>query len=292
MVGNWPFFPLSELTINYDARRVPIKEADRRLGLYPYYGASGIVDYVNDYIFDGEYLLIAEDGENLRTRQTPVAFMASGRFWVNNHAHVVTGNGNASTRFINYALQCTDISSYLTGAVMPKLTQSNLNRIEIPVPSQIIQNRIVDILGVLDDKIKLNRQVAKTLEAMAQALFKSWFVDFGPVRAKAEGRPAKLPDGVAVLFPDQLGKDGLPEGWNAATLLDFFDLEGGGRRRPRWPITGTATSHGFPWLIRPCRGFMCMILNECSLRPVWRTVPRLYCQRTLRSSLLAVPWEK
>ncbi|BAK84648.1 restriction endonuclease subunit S [Komagataeibacter medellinensis] len=228
MVGNWPFFPLSELTINYDARRVPIKEADRRLGLYPYYGASGIVDYVNDYIFDGEYLLIAEDGENLRTRQTPVAFMASGRFWVNNHAHVVTGNGNASTRFINYALQCTDISSYLTGAVMPKLTQSNLNRIEIPVPSQIIQNRIVDILGVLDDKIKLNRQVAKTLEAMAQALFKSWFVDFGPVRAKAEGRPAKLPDGVAVLFPDQLGKDGLPEGWNAATLLDFFDLEGGG----------------------------------------------------------------
>jgi type I restriction enzyme, S subunit len=105
MVAEWPHRPLSELTDNFDGRRVPVKEADRREGPYPYYGASEIVDYVDDYLFDGEYLLIAEDGENLRTRNTPVAFLARGKFWVNNHAHIVRGNGQADTRYLMYALQ-------------------------------------------------------------------------------------------------------------------------------------------------------------------------------------------
>jgi type I restriction enzyme S subunit len=85
----WGKRPLAELTENFDGRRVPVKEADRRAGPYPYYGASGIVDHVDDWLFDGEYLLIAEDGENLRTRRTPVAFLARGKFWVNNHLHFV-----------------------------------------------------------------------------------------------------------------------------------------------------------------------------------------------------------
>lgn len=90
--------------------RVPVKESDRRPGPYPYYGASGIVDYVDGYLFDGEYLLVAEDGENLRTRKTPVAFLATGKFWVNNHAHVIRGNGFADTRFLMYVLSAADIS--------------------------------------------------------------------------------------------------------------------------------------------------------------------------------------
>src|SRR6478736_6724830 len=106
----WPTLPLEELIRNFDSRRVPIKGTDRKPGPFPYYGASGIVDSVNDYLFDGEYLLIAEDGENLRTRQTPIAFMATGKFWVNNHAHVVQGNDRASTRFLSYALAATDVS--------------------------------------------------------------------------------------------------------------------------------------------------------------------------------------
>ena len=88
----WEIVPLGELTDNFDAARVPVKRADRRPGPYPYYGASGIVDSVSDYLFDGEYLLIAEDGENLRTRNTPIASLANGKFWVNNHAHIVRGN--------------------------------------------------------------------------------------------------------------------------------------------------------------------------------------------------------
>ena len=104
MAGEWRELPLGDLTENLDSIRVPVKEADRRAGPHPYYGASGIVDYVDNYLFDGEYLLIAEDGENLRTQTTPVAFLARGKFWVNNHAHIVRGNGEADTRFLMYAL--------------------------------------------------------------------------------------------------------------------------------------------------------------------------------------------
>src|SRR5712692_5249921 len=108
MAGEWTERPLGELTENLDGCRVPVKGADRQSGPFPYYGASGIVDHVDDYLFDGEYLLIAEDGENLRTRTTPVAFLARGKFWVNNHAHIVRGNAEADTRFLMYALQAAD----------------------------------------------------------------------------------------------------------------------------------------------------------------------------------------
>ncbi len=187
MSSEWPYLPLGDLTINLDTRRKPVKESDRKPGPFPYYGASGIVDYVDGYLFEGEHLLIAEDGENLRTRQTPIAFMATGKFWVNNHAHIVVGNEKAGTRFLQYALLGTDISAYLTGAVMPKLTQGNLNRIEVPCPPRSVQAQIVGLLGSLDDRITLLRETNATLEAIAQALFKSWFVDFDPVRAKQEG---------------------------------------------------------------------------------------------------------
>jgi type I restriction enzyme S subunit len=131
MGSEWSIRMLGELTENLDSRRKPVKEPDRISGPYPYYGASGVVDWVDGYLFDGEYLLIAEDGENLKSRQLPIAFMAQGKFWVNNHAHIVQGNSLAKTKFLCYALAATEITAFLTGAVMPKLTQSNLNRIPI-----------------------------------------------------------------------------------------------------------------------------------------------------------------
>ncbi|WP_180683744.1 restriction endonuclease subunit S [Tepidicella baoligensis] len=227
MVGEWTISDLGELTTNFDGRRKPVKESDRRTGPYPYYGASGVVDHVDGYLFDGEYLLIAEDGENLRTRQTPIAFMAKGKFWVNNHAHVVTGNDKADTRFLMYALQNTDISGYLTGAVMPKLTQGNLNRIELLHPCLPEQRAIAHILGTLDDKIELNRRRNQTLEAMARALFKDWFVDFGPVRAKMEGQEPYLPADLWQLFPDRLDDEGKPEGWSERPLDEIADFLNG-----------------------------------------------------------------
>lgn len=225
MTFEWGFEKLGDLTINLDAKRKPVKEVDRKRGPHPYYGASGIVDYVDGYLFEGEHLLIAEDGENLRTRQTPIAFRADGKFWVNNHAHIVIGNHRASTRYLEYAVLGTDISAYLTGAVMPKLTQGNLNRIEVPCPSIETQNSIVAVLGSLDDRITLLRETNTTLEAIAQALFKSWFVDFDPVRAKSEGKlPEGMDEATAALFPNAFEETELgivPRGWQISSVYSI-----------------------------------------------------------------------
>lgn len=228
MASEWPTAPLGELTINLDTKRRPVKEADRRPGYFPYYGASGIVDYVDSYLFDGEHLLIAEDGENLRTRNTPVAFRATGRFWVNNHAHIVQGNERARTRFLEYAILAADLTPYLTGAVMPKLTQGNLNKIQLPCPSLEEQDAVIGVLGTLDDRIDLLRQTNATLEAIAQALFKSWFVDFDPVRAKMKGcEPQGMDPATAALFPDgfedsELGA--IPRGWRVGSVYEVASV--------------------------------------------------------------------
>jgi type I restriction enzyme, S subunit len=222
-----PLVPLGELVDNYDFLRVPVKEADRRNGPFPYYGASGIIDYIDSYIFDGLYLLIAEDGENLRTRRQPIAFQADGKFWVNNHVHIVRGNEKADTRFLLYTMQVADINSYLTGSTMPKLTQNNLNRIPIPAPAFATQIEIASILSALDDKIELNRRMNETLEGMARAIFRDWFVDFGPTRAKMAGRPPYLAPDLWSLFPDRLDEDGKPEGWETSTIGDEVTVVGG-----------------------------------------------------------------
>ncbi len=247
MSSEWAYAKLGDLTINLDTKRKPVKEADRKAGPYPYYGASGVVDYVDDYIFDGEYLLIAEDGENLRTRQTPIAFRARGKFWVNNHAHIVVGNDRTSTRYLEYAVLGSDVTSYLTGAVMPKLTQGNLNRIEVPCPPRAVQDGIVAVLGSLDDRITLLRETNATLEAIAQALFKSWFVDFDPVHAKAEGRqPEGMDATTAALFPDSFEESELglvPKGWRVKPIGDAVDCLGGGTPDTKEPSYWEPAEH-------------------------------------------------
>lgn len=229
MASPWLRAKLGEVTVNHDARRVPVREADRRPGPYPYYGASGVVDYVAEYLFEGLHLLIAEDGENLRTRQTPVAFLAKGRFWVNNHAHIVTGNDRADTRYLCYALAVTDISGYLTGSAMPKLSQRAMNAIEVPLPPMEVQQQVVAVLGSLDDKIEHNRRTSEALERLARGIFKAWFVDFEPVKAKAAGAssyPGMPPDAFASLptrFVDsELGP--VPEGWEVGTIGTLASL--------------------------------------------------------------------
>ena len=255
----WFEKPLGEVAFNHDGKRKPVKESERKKGPYPYYGASGIVDYVDSYLFDGRYLLIAEDGENLRTRQTPIAFMADGKFWVNNHAHIVIGNGEVETEYLHYFLQHADIQSYLTGAVMPKLTQGNLNKIPVRYPELDYQKQIIQVLCAFDRKIDLNHRINQTLEAMAQAIFKSWFVNFDPVKAKIaaieqgqdplraamrtisgktdtelDQMPRKHHDqlaATAALFPDEIEDSALgeiPKGWEAMPLSKMIRLIGGG----------------------------------------------------------------
>ena len=141
---------LGEVAENLDYLRKPITSGNRVAGDYPYYGASGIVDYVDNYIFDGDFLLVSEDGANLVARKTPIAFSISGKNWVNNHAHVLKFNTNIERKFVEYYLNNLDISEYVSGAAQPKLNQANLNRIEIPLPPLSVQSRIVEILDKFD----------------------------------------------------------------------------------------------------------------------------------------------
>ena len=131
---------------NLDSMRKPITSSLREPGEIPYYGASGIVDYVKDYIFDGDFLLVSEDGANLLARSTPIAFSISGKSWVNNHAHVLKFDTYAERRFVEFYLNSIDLTPYISGAAQPKLNQKNLNSIRIPNPSPKEKERIVSIL--------------------------------------------------------------------------------------------------------------------------------------------------
>ncbi|SCC78473.1 restriction endonuclease subunit S [Saliniramus fredricksonii] len=227
---SWPLRKIDDVAIFLNARRKPVKAADRakRQGPYPYYGASGIVDWVDDYIFDGEYLLISEDGENLRSRNSPIAFIASGKYWVNNHAHILDEREPGILRYLSWSLNRTDLSPYITGAAQPKLNKRTLSEIKVAIPPLEERLTINAILGALDDKIELNRRMAATLEEMARALYRSWFVDFDPVKAKADGQmPAFMDEETAALFPNRFGDNGLPEGWVLRSLGDFFKFQRG-----------------------------------------------------------------
>ena len=141
---------LKDIAENCDSMRKPVTSGKREAGEYPYYGASGIVDYVKDYIFDGDYLLVSEDGANLLARSTSIAFSISGKNWVNNHAHVLKFDRYETRRFVEFYLNSIDLAPYISGGAQPKLNQKNLNRIEIPLPSQERQKYIVDILERFD----------------------------------------------------------------------------------------------------------------------------------------------
>lgn len=137
---------LGELAENLDSKRKPITSGLREAGNIPYYGASGIVDYVKDYIFDGDFLLISEDGANLLARNTPIAFSIRGKTWVNNHAHVLKFDTYAERKYVEYYLNSIDLTTYISGAAQPKLNKKNLESICIPNPSYEEKERIVSIL--------------------------------------------------------------------------------------------------------------------------------------------------
>ena len=149
----WVVTTLDKISTNLDRKRIPITKGVRKSGEYPYYGASGIVDYVADYIFDGDTLLISEDGANLLARSTPIAFSVSGKYWVNNHAHILKFEDMATQRFVEFYLASIRLDEYITGAAQPKLNQKALNSIPIPIPVAIgEQAAIVKRIESLQDE--------------------------------------------------------------------------------------------------------------------------------------------
>ena len=208
----WTIYRLGDVINVLDYMRVPLssKQREFRKGNYPYYGAQGIIDYVDSFLFDGEYLLIAEDGENLKSKKQNIAQIARGRYWVNNHAHIVESNGLCDIRYICYLLNQIDLSGYITGSAQPKLNQANLLAIELRLPCLEVQKRVSDFLATFDDKIELNNRINHNLEQQVQALYKSWFVDFEPFRG------GKFVD-------SELGL--IPEGWDAKPLSSICHIE-------------------------------------------------------------------
>lgn len=166
----WQTLPLGKRTVNLDRHRVPITRKDRQPGPYRYYGASGVVDFVDGFIFHGLHLLVAEDGENLRSRKTPIAFLADGKFWVNNHAHVLQANETNDLRFLAYAVEHSDVSGLITGSTQPKLSQAALNEIPITAPDVNEQRAIAATLGTLDDKIASNQHIVNVCSLLLDSL--------------------------------------------------------------------------------------------------------------------------
>ena len=151
----WSIRTLDQISTNLDRKRIPITKSDRKSGDFPYYGASGIVDYVADYIFDGDTLLISEDGANLLARSSPIAFSVSGQYWVNNHAHILKFEHMATQRFVEFYLESIPLDEYITGAAQPKLNQKALNSIPIPIPATLEeQKQVVDHLDMLTAQIE------------------------------------------------------------------------------------------------------------------------------------------
>ncbi|MED4853648.1 restriction endonuclease subunit S [Caldifermentibacillus hisashii] len=171
----WEYKKLSDICKNLDSKRVPITSSERKKGIYPYYGASGIVDYVNDYIFDGNYLLVSEDGANLLARVTPIAFEVEGKIWVNNHAHVLKFDNLSTQCFIKYVINLQDISHLITGSAQPKLNQKNLNSFMVPVPPLKLQNEFYEKVKLIEEKRKIFHSSLLELERLFNALLQKVF---------------------------------------------------------------------------------------------------------------------
>ena len=176
MKQGWEIKKLNQISENLDNRRVPITKSVRSNGTIPYYGASGIVDYVEEYIFDEDLLLVSEDGANLLARTYPIAFSISGKTWVNNHAHVLKFNTLTTQKFVEIYLNSIKLDDFVSGMAQPKLNQGMLNQIPIPLPPLPEQQRIVSILDEAFAAIAKAKANAEQNLRNAKELFESYLL--------------------------------------------------------------------------------------------------------------------
>ena len=222
----WPLTRAGELVdLNYGKALV---EKNRRPGDVPVYGTNGQCGWHDEPLAAGPTVILGRKGMgNLGVE------WCDRDFWVIDTAYYVTPKtGELDLKFFYYLIDYIGLNHLKDGTSNPSLSRDTFAVQLLPCPPLVEQKAIVEILGSLDDKIELNRQTNETLEGMARAIFKSWFVDFDPVRAKAAGRkPAGMDADTAALFPDRfedspLGK--IPKGWKAGSLLDHACLLSGG----------------------------------------------------------------
>jgi type I restriction enzyme S subunit len=177
----WIWTRLELVTTNHDGKRVPVsrKKRESMKGVYPYYGASGIIDSVDDYLFDGNFLLIGEDGANLLARATPIAYQATGKFWVNNHAHVLTSLGGVPISYLEHYINRISLAEYVTGTAQPKLTQRAMNKIPVPLAPLKEQYKIAEEINrrfsVIDEISKEMELMIRYSDRLRQSILKTAF---------------------------------------------------------------------------------------------------------------------
>jgi type I restriction enzyme S subunit len=219
--NEWNLFPLSELVDCLDGQRRPVKKEDREniVGMYPYYGASGIIDFVNDYIFDGDYILLGEDGENVISRNLPLAFKIRGKNWVNNHAHVLKPKNNFDINYLVYILESRDFKDIVSGSAQPKINQKNLMRLEFLVPEINQQQKIAKILTTCDKLIVQTQSAIIKYKAIKQGMLHDLFTrgldDNGMLRPAFQQTPELYKE-------SELGM--IPKEWEVERFGDFVDL--------------------------------------------------------------------
>lgn len=200
-MGEMREYTVGDLVVNFDRMRKPLsgREREKRKGPYPYYGATCIFDYIDDYIFDGDYILLGEDGTVINEDGSPVLQRISGKTWVNNHAHVLQNSEIVDFDYLYYALKNSKFNGAVTGAVQLKISQANMNAVKVRIHTdKEEQKAIARKLLVIDEKIELNNKIMSNLFETAQAMFKKTFLD--------------------------CDENALPDGWKMGTVDDIIEL--------------------------------------------------------------------
>ena len=199
-----------------DSQRIPITAKNRIAGCYPYYGANGVQDYVSDYIFDDELVLLAEDGGNFGSKSRPIAYRVSGKCWVNNHAHVLKPKENLNVDYLCYSLMFYDTNNLVNGATRKKLTQSTMRQMKIPYLNIKDQLKIVKKLKKIEEMMQNYRNQINLLDELVKARF-------------------------VELFGDIISND---KNWNSKPLKELCDISRGASPRPISDYLGGT----IPWI--------------------------------------------
>jgi type I restriction enzyme, S subunit len=231
MGGEWQRMPLGDFVTLQRGHDLP--DRDRRPGVVPILGSFGITGWHDAARAKGPGVTVGRSGASFG-----VVSYSPVDFWPLNTALCVIDFHDNDERFAYYLLRCFDFRGFNSGSAQPSLNRNFVHPVLVDVPPVPEQRAIAHVLGTLDDKIELNRRTNETLEAIARALFKSWFVDFDPVHAKAEGRDSGLPREIADLFPDSFEESELgeiPRGWDRTSFAATVDIIGGGTPKTSVP---------------------------------------------------------
>ena len=225
---DWEQRKLEDVVEFLDTMRKPLEGAKRTPGPYPYYGASGIVDYVDGYLFDEELVLLSEDGANITDRNYPVCFLASGKYWVNNHAHVLRTKDGNENNFICNSLERKDYKQYNSGMAMPKLNQEVCRSIPISCPSFDEQKKIGDYFRNLDNLITLHQRKCDETKELKKFMLQKMFPKNG------EKKP-------------EIRFEGFTDDWEQRKLGELVEFYNGDRSS-RYPNDSDMVSEGVPFI--------------------------------------------